>query len=520
MDYLLPTILILALAGFGCRIGRRKPTRQTTGDRSGAVHEQHLYLFQGGQLSESEVESARVAIEKELKDNRPANVLAAMKAGTGFAVWVQALGQIRTFDAASILEKQLQHSITTDPQEQAWYWLDATRALRQLERNDCLPMLSACVARAPAPLDQFLAAEAVCFSGFIDFLHEGDAAKRRLAARLLHLSLVGLRSGVQPHVVVHGRLGEAVSALWEQRWEEVDPVAVRCFREALRVLQRAGYLERLAGEDELLCERLQEQIRQLDVLAEPIADWLDEARVALVQRLSDRSADEQIELLRAAVDLRCDTAAVVLPLLEADRLGCPDLAIESLAYARKERIGAWLCRWLKQRGFAKNWNSWRGWGKFNHVGKEIYLAVLRTLRHHPCAEAEKLLVEAGSSHDPSIRTAALSSLGWLEPLDRSAVLRCLHQGRFAHSSAVQRAAQAALARLGERQALQWFRQQLAAESSDRVHHILDLIGREGIVLLWPDLDHLADAEDRDIAHHACETLELLREDFIFCAPVR
>src|SRR4029077_19576605 len=131
-----------------------------------------------------------------------------------------------------------------------------------------------------------------------------------------------------------------------------------------------------------------------------------------------------------------------------------------------------------------------------------------------------VLVETASSRNLAIRMAALGSLGWWEPLQRRAVLRCLHEARYARLPAVQRAAQAALARLGERQALQWFRQQFAAESSDRVHHVLDLIAQEGVVLLWPDLDHLADAEDGDIAHHACETLELLREDFIFVAPVR
>ena len=35
---------------------------------------------------------------------------------------------------------------------------------------------------------------------------------------------------------------------------------------------------------------------------------------------------------------------------------------------------------------------------------------------------------------------------------------------------------------------------------------------EGLTLLWPDLDRLADAEDPDIAIHAREALERLSEE--------
>ena len=77
---------------------------------------------------------------------------------------------------------------------------------------------------------------------------------------------------------------------------------------------------------------------------------------------------------------------------------------------------------------------------------------------------------------------------------------------------VRQAARAALARLGERQALQWFRQALTGEDPQRVHEAVQLAASEGLTLLWPDLDRLADAEDTDVAHHAREALERLCED--------
>src|SRR5207247_7762719 len=101
-----------------------------------------------------------------------------------------------------------------------------------------------------------------------------------------------------------------------------------------------------------------------------------------------------------------------------------------------------------------------------------------------------------------------------------AVLAHLKEARFDPTTVVQNAAYAALARLGERQALRWFRQQLAGESPEPIHRVIQLVAEEGILLLWPDLDALADAEDGDIAFHACEALEHLREDLSFSSLPR
>jgi hypothetical protein len=514
MEYVLLILLFSALSLLTWAARPRRVAEHHSASHSAAVHQQHVYLYQGGHLSESEVESARVAIEKDLEADRKDVVIAAMRPGTEFAVQVRALAQIGTQHAIEILGDHLRRSIASNPQDQAWYWLDIARALRQLNWNDCLPRLFSCVDQAPAPLDQLLAAEAVCFPRFIHLLQCDDRTARRGAARLLHLALLGLRSGVQPPVIAFGRLGDAVATLWELRWEEVDPLAARVFHEALRLLQRAGHLERLL--DNEMRRKFREQIQQLELLAEPLADWLQDARVLLPLRLGKASVEEQADLLHAAIDLRADTAAVVRPMLEGKQLQDPGLAIESLAFTKHYGAGDWLCNWVRERGTRSKWNVWRK----DKDAKSVYMSVLHALRHFPCWDAEQVLVNATSSRDNRIQMAGLGSLGWWEPLNHGTVLRCLHEARYSRSMAVQTAAQAALARLGERQALQWFRRQLVAESSDRVHHVLDRIAQEGIVLLWPDLDHLADAEDGDIAHHACESLEMLREDFIFSALLR
>jgi HEAT repeat protein len=88
----------------------------------------------------------------------------------------------------------------------------------------------------------------------------------------------------------------------------------------------------------------------------------------------------------------------------------------------------------------------------------------------------------------------------------------LNEARRDPNSQVRQAARGALARLGERQALQWFRQALTADNSQHLHEALQVIAGEGLTLLWPDLDRLADSEDPEVALHAREALERLSEN--------
>src|SRR5262249_34592782 len=147
-----------------------------------------------------------------------------------------------------------------------------------------------------------------------------------------------------------------------------------------------------------------------------------------------------------------------------------------------------------------------------------YPAVLRTLRGHPSRETEELLLLASQDWDPTCRAAAISSLGWCEPQRHAQVSACLQEARHDASAEVRQMARAALARLGERQALQWFRQCLTGEDLQRTHEAIQIIANEGLILLWPDLDRLADSEAIDVALHACEALERLREELSFRSP--
>ena len=140
---------------------------------------------------------------------------------------------------------------------------------------------------------------------------------------------------------------------------------------------------------------------------------------------------------------------------------------------------------------------------------------MRALRGSSDPATEDFLLLAARDWDPTHCAAAISSLGWWEPRQLARVRSALQDARRDPNSDVRHAARAALARLGERQSLQWFRQTLTSEDPQRMHEAIQAVAVEGLTLLWPDLDRLADAEDPDVSQHAREALERLSEDMDF-----
>jgi HEAT repeat protein len=121
------------------------------------------------------------------------------------------------------------------------------------------------------------------------------------------------------------------------------------------------------------------------------------------------------------------------------------------------------------------------------------------------------LLLAARDWEPGIQCAAVSSLGWSQPQDELGVTQLLQHVRADSNADVRRAAESALARLGERRALQNFRAALAGETENAVDETIRAIARERILWLWPDLDALADSDDGHVAMSARESLERMRE---------
>lgn len=512
MALVCPALIVAAFL-----LGRHLHRRQALDEGLSPVIRQHIDLFQGGQLSEAAVESAKARFRDMLERGQVEAVEASMRAGMHYVVQVRALAEIGTDEAGRILERQLQRRLTDDQVEQSWYWIDLANGLRSLNREQSLPHLLRCSeAAGEFPLGHFFAAETVCFLSFAGYLRQPDTVLGEAALRVLHRALEGLRCGVQPYVLVEARLGEAVENLWDNRPEQAHPLVVRIFVEALRQLRRAPHAERLLGEEKAEQEAYGWQISRLAALEPVLEDHLSEASAALCARLPRVAVSEQRDILLALADLRADAAAVILPLMENPRFAHPELAIEVLTSSRDPQVAGRLREWVTRRVpmDRRPLQRWRALPpRTPSVPLDVpYRAILRALRGHASAQTESFLLLAAQDWDPTYRHDAVASLGWWEPFDLIETRRTLQRARQDANLDVRQAAQAALARLGERQALQWFRQLLNAEETQRVHETIQFVASEGIYFLWADLDLLTESPDIDVAHHACEALERLREE--------
>ncbi len=510
-------ILLPVLMAAAFLLGRHLHRRQQYSDELSAVTRQHIDLFQGGQLNEMAVESAKARFRDLLERGEVAAVEASLRPGMHFVVQVRALAEIGTEEAGRILERQLDRRLTNDQIEQSWYWIDLASGLRGLNREESLPHLLRCAdAAGEIPLGHFFAAETVCFLGFAGYLRQPHTGLGRAALRVLQRALEGLRFGVPPQVFIEARLGEVLESLWDHRPRGTHPLIVRVIHEAIRQLRRAPLIRQTLTDEGAEREAFDWQISRLAALEGAWTDYLRRAPAHLAGALVRAPLPEQRDLLQALHDLQADAAAAVLPLLEQPRYPHADLAVDVLAWSKDMQVGPWLRAWVTRLIPILRRAQCRPRPtppRRRSVPAEVpYQAILRALRGHPSAETELFLLLAAHDWDPTYRAAAFSSLGWWEPVRRPEVLMALQAGRRDPSPEVRQAARAALARLGERQALQGFRQALYGEDGQHVHEMLQLIANEGLTLLWPDLDKLADAEDGDVAHHAREALVRLSED--------
>src|SRR5438552_9159653 len=182
---MIPLLTILAvllplMLGAAFLLGRHMNRRQMLHEELSPVSRQHIDLFQGGQLNEAAVESAKARFRDLLERGEVEAVENSLRAGMLYVVQVRALAELGTDDAGRILERQLHRRLTDDQIEQAWYWFDLANGLRVLNRSQSLPHLLRCSeAASGTPLGHFFAAETVCFLGFAGYLRQPDTSLGR-----------------------------------------------------------------------------------------------------------------------------------------------------------------------------------------------------------------------------------------------------------------------------------------------------------------------------------------------------
>src|SRR5919204_1034738 len=91
LGVVLPLLLAAAFL-----LGRHLSRRQQLADELSAVTRQHLELFQGGQLNEAAVESAKARFRELLERGEVEAVENSLRAGTGYVVQVRALAELGT----------------------------------------------------------------------------------------------------------------------------------------------------------------------------------------------------------------------------------------------------------------------------------------------------------------------------------------------------------------------------------------------------------------------------------------
>jgi HEAT repeat protein len=513
---ILAAILFPVFIAAAFLLGRHLHRRQEQSYEFSAVTRQHIDLFQGGHLSETAVEAAKTRLRELLDRGEWETVEASLRPGTHYVVLVRALMEIGTEEAGRILERQLQRRLTNDLIEQSWYWIDLAQGLRTIQREQSVPHLLRCAeSGGEHPLSHFFAAETVCFLSFAGYLRQPQSPLGRSALRVLHSVLEGLRCGVQPQVVVEARLGELIEGLWDHRPDRPHPLIVLVVNESLRLLQRAPHAELLLADEAYEQEAFGWQLSRLTALEPAFLDYIEESPRALSKLLTEAPREAHRDILRALLDLHAECAEAVLPLLEDSAYPYAELAVNALAWSRNPRVGPWLREWTLRcvhvSGRARRKGLLTASSRNAVPEKFPYAPVLKALRGHASSETEAFLLLAAHDREPSHKAAAVGSLGWWEPFRRDDVIECLQEARHDPAREVRLAARGALGRLGECQALAWFRQALTAQDTLRVHEAIQAVASEGLTILWPDLDRLADSENVDISIHACEALERMRE---------
>jgi len=513
---LLATILPILL-GILVLVFLRVHRQRLHQEEMSAVTRQHLELLQGGQLNEAPLETAKKRLRELLERGETATVEANLRPGVNYIYQIRALAEIGSDDAGRILERQLQRRICSDKLEQSWYWIDLANSLRTMNRQESLPHLLRCAQQEPElPLVHYFAAETVCFLGFAGYLQQADTSISRSALRMLHQSFEGLRLGVSPHMASEARLGEMIENLWDERGDEIDPLMVQLAVSVLRFLRRTPHMKAALADEAAELEAFEWQIARIAGLESVLSEYLHKALFELPSKLNQLTGQDFVDALHAVSDLRAEAGTEVLDLLSRSMCSDPELGIAVLTWSKNPLVGVWLRQWatrnvpLLRRSSRRRWANPPRLGSLSNMSE--YCAVLRALRGHGSTETESLLTLAARDWDPTVRTAAVSSMGWWEPMNRVEVIGCLNQCRKDPNPEVRQTARAALARLGERQALQWFRQALTSEDPLYVYEATRVAAAEQITLLWPDLDRLADAENADVAIQAREALELMCEE--------
>lgn len=398
-----------------------------------------------------------------------------------------------TSDTAALVA-ELNKPLGPDPDEQVGRRAEVAAELRRAGRTDALPSVIRCAdAASGLPRGLFLAAEAVGFPNFPVMLSSPSRPDRQAAYRALARTTRGGRDGVlDVSSLVRAGLLKHLAAVTPG---DPDPWLASALIEAERVARRADQWLKLlpapgrdpAGRESATLTRATDRRQR----------WLRDIPGHLIARFPAAPADEQAASLRVLDDLRADVSDL-FPSIPDRRASWWADAVRCLRWARARDYGPALAEQAERL-------------LSNARPGPAATAVLTGLRGSRSPAVERVLLSGAGHADTAARRAAVASLGWAEPFDRTAVITALKAARGESDGGVRRAAVGALARFGELAALREFAQGLLAEEPAVRQATALAAAEEGVSWLWPDLDLVADHADPDTSLAAAEALERMRE---------
>lgn len=461
-----------------------------------AVDRQHRHLQAGGMLGERACAKAKDRFRELLDAGSADRVERELAGGLDFAVNVRALADLGTPAAIELLERQLSRTHSNDATEQAWYWADLAAALRRLNRDSALSGVLRCAdAAADLPPGALLAAEAVAFPNFAALLQHPTWTDGRAALRALVTTARAARAGALDLAgVVRVGLGDKLADA--ARAEGIgDPWVTLAAVEAERAFRRFGaWAKHLPADARVFAEA---QALRLWATGDRRRAWLAAAPEALCARFLAAPDHERAATVRALCELRAD-AARLFPHLPDARAPLWADAVRALRWSAAPTVGPVLAAEAVRHARKRR-------------GAPRAALLLSALRGHACYESEVALLRSLSHTDAAVRCAALGALGHWNPFDPNAVVPAVRAARASTYPDERRAAVGALARLGDRAALDEIASGLRSEEPAVRAEAATRAADEHLTWLWPDLETVARDTDADAALAATEALEVLRE---------
>lgn len=497
-------VVAVGLLWLGHRNPRRRrwllPRRAVPLVPASAVDRQHRHLAAGGQLGEAAIAATATRFRELLRTGRTTELERELRPGVGFVLQVQALAAIGTPEAGRVLERQLARTLSRDAVEQSWYWADVASGLRRLRHAPALPVvLGCCDAAAGLPAAPILAAEAVAFPNFPTTLNDLTNPVGRAALRAVCEVARSCREGtIDTGCMLCVGIGDLLATLSETAPPIADPWLTAAMLEAQRISRRLEWwVHQLPSTVTPHAER---QARRLEGSVARRKEWLVNAPGRLLSRFPAAPVEEQVVILRCLNEFRSDISRL---LAHVPHLRVPWWveAVQGLMWSRSAAIGPTLA------AQAAKWiNSSRN--------RSRAAVLISALRGHPGPETERVLVLATSAGYCEVRQAAAGALGWWPPHEPRSVLSSLRERCADADAAVRQAANAALARLGDRAALQEAQAGLSSEEPSIRACTARRIAAEELSWLWPDLELAATSADRETALAASEAVEQLRESVL------